>query len=227
LLLADVSGHGELAADTASQLRDLMRRNVNRIAHRRFVAAMNNRFTDMNSGGRFATAIVSSFFAPRSSLSLCNAGHPPPLIFRATDGTWTALDQSDSGRCDAKTEVKDLPLGIISDTAYTEYNTRLGEGDLVLCYTDAFSEAAGSDDRMLGVEGLLSVISAIQLTPTETFISRVIDSMRSLRPGNLEEDDATILLFRANGKRSSVRDNLLAPFRLLGPVDDESRIVSP
>src|SRR5210317_1036271 len=41
LLLADVSGHGQMVADVASRLRDLMRDNVNTIGHRPFVAAMN------------------------------------------------------------------------------------------------------------------------------------------------------------------------------------------
>jgi hypothetical protein len=43
----------------------------------------------------------------------------------------------------------------------------------------------------------------------------------------LEQDDATLLLFRANRVRSSIRDNLLAPLRLMGQVADASQIVAP
>lgn len=95
ILLADVSGHGELVARTAAGLRDLMRQNINVISQRRFVAAMNRQFSTTSSDGDFATAIVSSFFAPTKSLSLCNAGHPDPLIFRAAQRQWTTLGLSD------------------------------------------------------------------------------------------------------------------------------------
>src|SRR5271157_4434391 len=76
ILLADVSGHGELVARTAAGLRDLMRRNISVISQRRFVSAMNRQFSATSGDSDFATAIVSSFFAPTRSLSLCNAGHP-------------------------------------------------------------------------------------------------------------------------------------------------------
>ena len=66
ILLADVSGHGELVAGTAAGLRDLMRKNVNVISQRRFVAAMNQQFSAASAAGSFATAVVSSFFAPRN-----------------------------------------------------------------------------------------------------------------------------------------------------------------
>ena len=85
LMLADVSGHGQMVADVAARLRDLMRDNVNTIGHRPFVAAMNKTFADETDGHRFATAIVSSYFAPTRSLSICSAGHPPPLTFRAAE----------------------------------------------------------------------------------------------------------------------------------------------
>ena len=83
ILLADVSGHGGIVARTAAGLRDLMRQNINVISQRRFVAAMNRQFSATSRDEDFATAIVSSFFSPTRSLSLCNAGHPHPLLFRA------------------------------------------------------------------------------------------------------------------------------------------------
>ena len=44
ILLADVSGHGEVVSQTAVGLRDLMRRNVNFVKQTRFVRAMNRQF---------------------------------------------------------------------------------------------------------------------------------------------------------------------------------------
>ena len=73
ILLADVSGHGEMVSNMAVGLRDLMRRNVNYIKQTRFVRAMNQQFAEFNEHGGFATALVSTFFAPTKTFALCNA----------------------------------------------------------------------------------------------------------------------------------------------------------
>src|SRR5437899_7587334 len=72
LLVADVSGHGEAVRETAIHLRSLMRRFVNYIDQSRFVRSMNEQFAAMSAGGSFATAVVTTFFAPTNYLTLCN-----------------------------------------------------------------------------------------------------------------------------------------------------------
>src|SRR5271155_5079832 len=74
LLLADVSGHGNSVAATAADLRTLMRRFVNRLDQTEFVRLLNQQFTALSQDGTFATAVVTTFFAPSRLLSVCNAG---------------------------------------------------------------------------------------------------------------------------------------------------------
>ena len=81
MLLADVSGHGELVSQVAVALRELMRRNVNYVRQTRFVQAMNQEFAEFAEEGGFATALVSTFFSPTQTYALCNAGHPPSSGF--------------------------------------------------------------------------------------------------------------------------------------------------
>jgi serine phosphatase RsbU (regulator of sigma subunit) len=137
------------------------------------------------------------------------------------------LDESASTPTTPATEVADLPFGITPDTRYREYTTRLAKGDMALCYTDAFSESRTADGRMLGVEGLLSVVSSIRVSTGEAFVAEVIESLRGLTAGNLDQDDATLMVFRANRKPSSIRDTLMSPFRLFGSVKDKSTIRTP
>lgn len=223
ILLADVSGHGELVAGTAVGLRDLMRKNVNVISQRRFVAAMNQQFSAASAAGSFATAVVSSFFAPTRSLSLCNAGHPNPLLFRAARREWTLLDVTAAPQ-DSAESVTDLPLGVIDQVGYQELEFHLDKGDRVLCYTDAFSEAQGTDGELLGVQGVLKIVASIRDSGEQAFLSSLVKTIRALHPDNSSRDDATLVLFCANGTGSLLRDNLLAPFRLLRTVTDASRI---
>ena len=86
LLLADVSGHGNAVAATAAGLRTLMRRFVNRLDRTEFVRLLNQQFIALSQDGTFATAIVTTFFAPSRRLTVCNTGHPRPLMYRAKQG---------------------------------------------------------------------------------------------------------------------------------------------
>src|SRR5579864_6987039 len=65
LLLADVAGHGQTVAATAADLRTLMRRFVNRLDQKEFVRLLNEQFTALSRDGSFATAVVTTFFAPK------------------------------------------------------------------------------------------------------------------------------------------------------------------
>src|SRR3954471_17144435 len=109
LLVADVSGHGSSVAQIAATLRGLMRRHVNQIDQTRFVRSMNEHFNALSAAGCFATALVTTFFAPTNSLSLCNAGHPPPLLYRAATRQWDFLEHVDAAESAAA--AGNIPLG--------------------------------------------------------------------------------------------------------------------
>src|SRR5437764_136362 len=108
LLVADVSGHGDAVSELAANLRTMMRRYVNYLDQSRFVGEMNRQFTSHAKLGTFATAVVTTFFAPTNHLSLCNAGHPPPLLYRAATKKWSFLESSGPVSDDAS----NIPLGI-------------------------------------------------------------------------------------------------------------------
>ncbi len=198
LLLADVSGHGSAVCDVAGQLRSLMRKFVNQIEQTQFVWSLNEKFVTMSKAGCFATAIVTTFFAPTRELSLSNAGHPPPLLYRAKTKRWSAVDEHSA---DATTDNGNFPLGIVELVAYDQFNIRLNVGDLVVCYTDSLIEAKDQNGEMLGTEGLccgsartIDVRDAAKVSPL------LLEAIGKLSPGNLRrEDDVTVLVFRPNG----------------------------
>src|SRR5436305_7033824 len=64
LLVADVSGHGAAVSELAGHLRGMMRRYVNYLDQSRFVGEMNRQFATQSKLGNFATAVVTTFFAP-------------------------------------------------------------------------------------------------------------------------------------------------------------------
>ena len=212
LLVADVSGHGESVNSIALQLRTLMRRYVNYISPAKFMEAMNERFTSLTEVGCFATAVVATYFAPTRALSLCNAGHPVPLIYRVATASWSLLERPGES---SKPHV-DLPLGIVDRTAYASFQVTLDRGDLVLCYTDSLIEARNSQGRLLGQAGLLDLVRTISVANPDRIIPALLAAIEAIRPGNLDLDDVTALLFTPNNQRSSFKDSLLAPIRVVG-----------
>ena len=213
MLVADVAGHGQGVSDVAVQLRTLMRRHVNQIDQSRLVQSMNRQFAGLSSDGCFATALVTTFFAPTNHLSLCNAGHPPPLLYRAATRQWSFLDQ----RCAGGDAFANVPLGVMDLVNYDQFDVQLEIGDLVLCYTDALIESLDQNDDMLGLSGLLQIARSIDVSDSSRVIPQLIFNIRQRSGRGDCDDDLTMLLLRPNGRGSqvSLRDRALAPVRLM------------
>src|ERR1700674_4633916 len=208
LLLADVSGHGNSVASTAANLRTLMRRFVNRLDQTEFVRLLNQQFATLSEGGTFATAVVSTFFAPTQRLIVCNAGHPRPLLYQAAKRQWTLLGADPTSE---EASPNNMPLGIIDVTEYEQYDVELEAGDCVLSYTDALIESKDADGEMLGEAGVLRIgrllggLGSQKMDPqklgpqrlTETLLGEIAERY----PENLSGDDVTVLVVRATGRK--------------------------
>jgi serine phosphatase RsbU (regulator of sigma subunit) len=195
-----------------------MRRNVNYIKQTRFVRTMNRQFAEFSDQGGFATAVVSTYFAPTMMFTLSNAGHPTPLLLRKEATTWSELNL----QATESKRTTDLPLGILDDATYGQVEIRLQPGDLVLCYSDAVTESIDSDGRQLGQTGALNLVRSLEAEAPEDIIPELIDRLKQLSADNLEQDDVTLLLCQATGSGPTLKDNLLAALRLFGPVADHT-----
>jgi phosphoserine phosphatase RsbU/P len=196
LLLADVSGHGQSVASVAADLRTLMHRFVNRLDQKEFVRLLNEQFSALSRHGSFATAVVTTFFAPTRRLSLCNAGHPRPLYFCAAEGRWSFLSHHDHPEQQGP---RNIPLGLFQIAEYEQLDVELAPGDCVLSYTDAFTESCDADGEMIGEEGLLRIINLLGEVPAEKLIPSLLQEIMGRYPKNLAADDVTLLVVRANG----------------------------
>ena len=207
MLLADVAGHGESAAHIAQELRELMHRHINNIRPNKLFEEVNVDFAKLSSGERFATSIVSSYFIPTSKLSLCSAGHPPPLIRRESAGRWEPVE--------LKAQRDDIPLGIADSVRYSQLDLTVKPGDLVLCYTDGVIESRDASGAQLGVEGLLNFLNASNAEEPSLTIPRLLKNITQSTSADTGEDDITLLLFRITNRAIPLRDNLAAPYRWL------------
>jgi phosphoserine phosphatase RsbU/P len=215
LVVADVAGHGEAVAETGRMLRGLVRRFMNHIDQRGFVRAMNQRFTELGKAGRFATAVAMTYFSPAGELSVCNAGHPLPMIYRKRTGKWEYLEGGPAAEAGA--ELENIPLGIEGAASYEQFEVRLEEGDLVLCYTDSLMEAVCGDGSLLGTERLLELVRGVPAEGREV-IHGLLKKMGEA--GAVLNDDVTLMVVRCLGRSGGVGflKRLGAQVKFLGEV---------
>jgi sigma-B regulation protein RsbU (phosphoserine phosphatase) len=216
LLLADVAGHGISVASTAANLRTLMRRFVNRLDQTEFVRLLNQQFTALSEVGTFATAVVATFFAPTRRMIVCNAGHPRPLLYQSAKKEWTLL----GAEAENDGATNNIPLGILDVTEFEQFDVELENGDCVLVYTDALIESRDADGEMLGEAGLLRIMRHVGDVEPYLLTRTLLREIRDRHPGNLTEDDVTVLLVRANGHkpRHSFKDIIWAQVRFAGSL---------
>lgn len=229
VLVADVAGHGTKVAELARTLRSLMRRFMNFIDQTRLVEQMNKEFGAASTMGRFATAVVATYFAPTDTLTVVNAGHPRPLTYSNKKKTWSVLaldpvpaagrakknghrpaNAAPVGRAGGgaaqgddqagtPSMVANLPLGIDDVATYDQFALRMRRDDLVVIYTDSLVEARRADGSFVGEEGLLAIARTIDATRADLFAQRLYQGVIDECGGQLPDDDVTVLVIRPNG----------------------------
>jgi phosphoserine phosphatase RsbU/P len=198
IAVADVSGHGASVAEFSSWLRTLLRRNINQKSQQRLVEQLNRQFGAMADMRRFATALVVTYLASTDSLSVCNAGHPRPLLYRAIEGAWSSLTHKLGDRDGGG----NLPLGLDEHTSYDSFDLQLKPGDRVVFYTDALIEAADPSGRLLGETGLLEAARGLNIDVAASspgaIGSALLEAVASHRGRESAEDDMTLVVLHHN-----------------------------
>jgi sigma-B regulation protein RsbU (phosphoserine phosphatase) len=232
--LIDLAGHGEEAGDTALRLRTMVRNNMNIPNPTNFARAINKEFTNLANRGRFATAVIATYFAPTDHLIVCNAGHPRPLLLRSSvyaaapsdSREWQFFDEHSPCAMGAESAgnsgIANLPLGIISQTKYPQFATRLLRGDILLSYTDALIEATDAAGKPLGEEGLLEIVKNLDMANLrpDQIGPAVLEAVSAYRAGRPADDDVTLLVLyhTATNPPDGVWSRLKALGRMVGLV---------
>ncbi len=214
LAVADVSGHGGTVGVLSGQLRNFMRRFINRADQTRIVRKLNRSFLKQADGSHFATAIVATFFAPSEDLIICNAGHPPPLLYRAATKTWHELSPNEP---ETSESAANLPLGIVQETEFYQFAVKLEVDDLVLFYTDGLPEAADPGGKLLGQAGLKSMVEAIDVDASPQVLDELRSRLTEYRGGKKDGDDVTAILIRHNTARAP-RPTVGETIRVIGKL---------
>lgn len=188
LAIADVAGHGISASLHMAGLQALLRSLIpasdspaDVVDHVHRLLVHNVRFST------FVTLFLASFDAATHTLTYCNAGHNPALVFRA------GADQADSVRWLWPTGAA---IAIIEESAFRQEKVQLAPGDIVLLYTDGLTEAMNEKGEEFGADRLADVVRQGADLPAKDLVHAVRQAVADFLGQQPLADDTTLVACR-------------------------------
>jgi len=190
VVIADVSGKGVPAALFMMVARTLIKtRALAGDDLHELLAAVNNQLCQNNDAGMFVTAFVGILDTKLDTLRYANAGHTPPVLLRGGQALWLPIKPSPA-------------LGCFENADFAVQETKFGEGNLLLLYTDGVTEATDEEEEFFGDERLMDLMAekAKSAILPEDLIQAVSAAIEQFAGGAEQADDITMLAVRKTDK---------------------------
>jgi sigma-B regulation protein RsbU (phosphoserine phosphatase) len=131
----------------------------------------------------FVTALYIVYDGERHRLKISRAGHPPPMIYRASEKK--AIEYTCGGV---------FPLGIDSYEQVPVTEAELQPGDRILMYTDGITERFSMDGETYGEGRLLQQLEGSGNIQPEELLTAIMKDVDDFANGRPADDDQALLL---------------------------------
>jgi phosphoserine phosphatase RsbU/P len=193
IALADVSGHGQAVAAVGDQLRVLMHRYLTEDDQSGLMQDLNRAVQQDLEGVHYATMVAAGWNHVRGLIVLTNAGHPPPIRYRAARREWSWIEAEGDGE---RGRVSGVPLGLLAESSYSQAVIEPQSGDLMVLYSDGVSEASNGTGDELGRDGLIAIARRLDTSSAEVFGRALAGAVRLFRGTAESTDDETIIVLQ-------------------------------
>jgi len=184
LVVGDVSGKGIEAASTTAFAKYTVRAFSYQAKHASLVVELANKVISRDiEPGIFITLIYAIYDWRSGRVLITNAGHPHPIHYAAEYGRAHLAENLNAA------------FGVLPELSYSEVVERLGEGDLLVLYTDGLIEARRGPE-FYGVERLIAIIEENAALPAKDIVARIIEDVNMFAKGRLTDDIALSVLKR-------------------------------
>ncbi len=186
VVIADVTGHSVGASLLMTMTRSVLHAKVNTSrSPGKLLAAVNDLLhDDLAKAELQITMFYVRFDTENRTLAYANAGHNPPLLFRAQQGVFTELD------------AEGLLMGVKTDVRFEEKITRLEAGDILILYTDGVTEAENADDELFGSKRLREVIAEHCDRHPEQILVAIFEKLAAFTDTRSLLDDVAMIIFK-------------------------------
>jgi sigma-B regulation protein RsbU (phosphoserine phosphatase) len=186
--LGDVAGKGMPAALLMAKLSSESRACL--LTERQPTAA----FTRLNDSlypstspmDRFVTMIAAMLDPVTHTVTLVNAGHPAPLLYRKAERKFTvAIPREDDGQS----------LGISLGSKYQSYQVVLEPGDSLLMFSDGVTDAQSVANKPFRMKGIYNIVEEEGPDTPHALGQRLVDAIQRHALGGPQYDDITLICF--------------------------------
>lgn len=181
LCIADVAGKGLPAAILMSNLQAALRGTASPALAPDELCRQLNSFLCRNiASDRFITFFYAQLDGPSRRLHYTNAGHNPPIVFRA-DGSHHRL--RDGGGV----------LGVFPAQEFSSGAVTLAPGDRLILFTDGVTEACNPNGEEFGDLRLVRLLEENRSVSAAALQKKILDAVGHFCRGQWE-DDATLIV---------------------------------
>jgi serine phosphatase RsbU (regulator of sigma subunit) len=185
VLIADVAGHGVPAALIASMTTVAFNSQRPYAADPGRTLGEINRVLCQYLEARFVTAAYVFIDTEQHTLSYSLAGHPPPLLWKASNRQLIELP------------IGSTVLGLFPDTTYPTSEVPFEEGDRLVLYTDGLTDVENRAGAWFGDRELRSFVETSIALPPSGFLDALVTHLArwSERTSDmLFDDDLTVVV---------------------------------
>jgi serine phosphatase RsbU (regulator of sigma subunit) len=195
VLLGDVAGKGVMAALLMAKLsadaRFCMLTEPDPAAA---ITKLNSLIFLSGIADQFVTLVAAVLDPTSHTVTLVNAGHPPPLVYHdAARSVGEAISN----------ELVGLPLGVEGGFEYASSQVSLAPGDSILAFTDGVTDAMDLQDLQLESKGLYAAMQGGAHSP-RTLVEQVVRVVKEFSTGRSQHDDIALVGFGRTGPVTAV-----------------------
>jgi sigma-B regulation protein RsbU (phosphoserine phosphatase) len=142
--------------------------------------SLNKRFMSYDEYMQYFTMIYGSFDLQNGSITVTQAGHPPP-IYQTPNG---AIQTIEGGG---------FPIGLVPDADYGDVTFNFEPGGRLFLYSDGITECRNETDTMFGDTALQKAIQAGRNLPLNKLMEQLKHQITGYRGCDSFEDDISLL----------------------------------
>lgn len=190
LAIGDVAGHGVSASLHMASMQSLLRTLIpSSQAPHEVVRHVNQLMIHNVRFATFMALFLASFDPSTRTLTYCNAGLTPPLLYRGWDGNDGVSWLNPTGAA----------IGLVENGSFSAGTIHLERGDWLLMVTDGVTEAMNRGEQQFGLERLARLVQSAREASARELVLKVRQALDDFTEGQPLSDDVTIVACRVVG----------------------------
>ena len=191
VVIGDVSGKGIQAAFFMTLIKGFTKSLADGFREpNKFLPRINSLFYDNSKRGTFISMIYGLFDVQNRTFRFARAGHNPLILVKSSSKKAEMIDS------------RGLAIGMISDARFDDtlesVDLALEAGDMIILYTDGYTEAMSQSHKLYGDDRLLNVVRKNIGSSAKKMLEAINSDVRTFTGATVQSDDMTMVIIRVS-----------------------------